>query len=82
VNEELERMRKEAVVANLRKYPGLCLEILRKSTKNLSGQPLSGPRFEPGTSRVPSWSVKYSTKTFGKLNFKLKHVYNHGLIIK
>jgi hypothetical protein len=33
VNNELERMWKEAVVAQLRYYPGICLEGLRKTTK-------------------------------------------------
>jgi hypothetical protein len=33
---ELERMWKEAVVAQLRYYPGNCLEGLRKTTNDLS----------------------------------------------
>jgi hypothetical protein len=33
----------------LSSYPSICLEALRKTTKNLSGQPVLGPRFEPET---------------------------------
>jgi hypothetical protein len=36
---------------NLRCYPGICLGGLGKATKNLPGQPMSGPRFEPGPFR-------------------------------
>jgi hypothetical protein len=35
VTDEMERMWKEAVVANLRHYPDLCLEGLRKTKKHL-----------------------------------------------
>jgi hypothetical protein len=35
VNDELERMWKEAVGPNLRHYPGICLEGPRKTSKNL-----------------------------------------------
>jgi hypothetical protein len=31
---ELERISKEVVVANLRYYPGICLGVPRKNTKN------------------------------------------------
>jgi hypothetical protein len=54
----------------LRHYPGIFLEVLRKTTKNLSqGSWLQGPRFEPGTSWIPSRSVSHSTTTFGDLSF-------------
>jgi hypothetical protein len=33
VNNELERMWKEVVIAYLRYYPGICLEELRKTTE-------------------------------------------------
>jgi hypothetical protein len=33
----------------LRSYPSICLEALRKTTKNLSGQPVFRLRFEPET---------------------------------
>jgi hypothetical protein len=36
MNEELETMWKEAVVAYLKYYPGISLEGQRKTTKNLS----------------------------------------------
>jgi hypothetical protein len=51
---------------NLRYYPGIRLEGLRKITTNLSGEPASKPRFEPGTSRIRG-SVNYSTTTFGHI---------------
>jgi hypothetical protein len=50
----------------LRYYPGIRLEGLQKTTKNLNqdrGSP--GPRIEPGTSRIRSRSVNHSTTTFG-----------------
>jgi hypothetical protein len=34
--DELERLWKEIVMAYLRHYPGICLEGLRKKTKNLT----------------------------------------------
>jgi hypothetical protein len=37
----------------------------RKTTKNLSGYSVSGPRFEPGTSRIQSRNANHSTTTFG-----------------
>jgi hypothetical protein len=36
---------------NLMYYSGICLEEPTKTTKNLSGQSVSGEIFEPGTSR-------------------------------
>jgi hypothetical protein len=46
---ELERMWKEAVVANLSYYPGICLEALGKTTKNLSQDSWSpGRDLNPG----------------------------------
>jgi hypothetical protein len=35
-----------------RYYPGICLEGLRKTTKNQSGKPISEPRFECKTFRI------------------------------
>jgi hypothetical protein len=34
VNDELQRMWKEAIVTYLRYYSGMCLEVLREATKN------------------------------------------------
>jgi hypothetical protein len=48
----------------LRYYPGICLDELRKTTKNLRVAGL-GPRFEPGISLIRSRSVNHSTTTFG-----------------
>jgi hypothetical protein len=36
MNDESERMYKEAIVPNFRYYRGICLEVVRKSTKNFS----------------------------------------------
>jgi hypothetical protein len=44
MNDELERIWKEAVVAHLRYYPGICLMGLRKTMKTLSYDSLSSGR--------------------------------------
>jgi hypothetical protein len=66
VNNELERMWKEAVVAKFmvlsRHLPGGTKE---NHEKPQSGQPVSGPRIEHGTSRIRSRSANHSTTTFG-----------------
>jgi hypothetical protein len=36
MNDELEMIWKEVVMAQLRHYPGICLERLRKTTETLS----------------------------------------------
>jgi hypothetical protein len=47
------------------------LEGLNKTMKNLNQDSRSpGPIFEPGTSRIQSWIVNYSTTTLGS-NFLL-----------
>jgi hypothetical protein len=44
--------------------PSICLEGLNKTTKKpKSRQPVPGPRFEPGTSRILNRSVNHSNKT-------------------
>jgi len=49
-------------------YPGIRLEGLRKTTKNLNEDSRSPePRIETGTFRIRSKSVNYSTITFGLL---------------
>jgi hypothetical protein len=53
---------------NFKIYPGILLEILRKITKNLAGEPLSGPRLNPETFRARSRNFKHSKTTFGSLN--------------
>jgi hypothetical protein len=51
---------------NLRSYPSIRLEILRKTMKNLNEDSLSpGPRFEPGTSRIRSRSVNAQAERTG-----------------
>jgi hypothetical protein len=50
---------------NLRYYPSICLEGPKKTTRNLSGEPVSGPRFQPGTSRIQIRSFNHSTKKSG-----------------
>jgi hypothetical protein len=49
----------------LRYYPGICLDGLRNTTNIKSALPVSGPRFEPGTSKIRSSAVNHSTTTFG-----------------
>jgi hypothetical protein len=45
-----KRSRRKQSWPNLRCYSGICLEGLSKITKNKSGWPVSGPKFEPRTS--------------------------------
>jgi hypothetical protein len=52
---------------NLRYYLGICLEGLKKNTKHMPGEPISGPIvFEPGTSRIRTRSVNRSAATFSR----------------
>jgi len=44
-NNELEKIRKEEVVANLRTYPGICLDELRETTNTLSQDSRSWAEF-------------------------------------
>jgi hypothetical protein len=53
----------------LKYYPGFCLEGLRKTTKISARIALSGPRFEPGTSRRQSRNANHSTTTLGVFVF-------------
>jgi hypothetical protein len=41
-------------------YPGIYLEVPRKTMRNVSGQQVPGPKFEPGTSRVQSKRADHS----------------------
>jgi hypothetical protein len=50
---------------NLRHYPGMCLEGLRKTSKPPSGDLVSGSRLEPWTTQIWSRSVYHSTTAFG-----------------
>jgi hypothetical protein len=51
---------------NLRYYNGIYLKALQRNhEENQSGQSVSGPRFEPGNSRIRSRNVNHSTVTFG-----------------
>jgi hypothetical protein len=51
---------------NSRSNPGICLEVVRKTTINLSQDNRSpAPKFEPGTSRIRCRSVNDSIVTFG-----------------
>jgi hypothetical protein len=53
---------------DLRYYADIQVERLRRATKILSqDKPISGPRFELGTSEIRSRSVRYSTTTFGQV---------------
>jgi hypothetical protein len=61
---ELDRVQKEDVWHNLRCYPGIYLEDLRKNHEKLqSGWPVSGPVFAPGTFRIGSRNANHSTAT-------------------
>jgi hypothetical protein len=66
MNNELERIRKEMVVAFFkalsRNLPGVTEE---KSGKSQSGWAVSGPTFELGTSRIGNSSANRSTETIG-----------------
>jgi hypothetical protein len=57
MTDELERTWKEAVMAQLRYYYGICLDGLRETMKNLSGYPVSQPRLELSTSLIQVYSV-------------------------
>jgi hypothetical protein len=65
----------------LRYYPGICLEGLRRTTKDLNQDSRSpGPRFEPGTSRIRSSVINHSTTTFRELlHVLLKYQYGMKL---
>jgi hypothetical protein len=69
VNDELERIWKEVVVPNLRYYPNICLEGLRKTTQNLSQDSWSlsqdfnlvPPKYKAGVLTIwPRCSVPWS----------------------
>jgi hypothetical protein len=51
VDDEFVSMWKEEAVKYF-KYPNIFLEGLKKTTKNLPEQPVSGPRFESWTSQI------------------------------
>jgi hypothetical protein len=57
VNNELERRWNEAVVAYLSVGT-------KETTKTLSGQPVSGPRFEPVFAQIRNRIVNYSIAMF------------------
>jgi hypothetical protein len=57
---EFERKRLQPT---LRYYPGICLEVLGKNhEKPQSGLPVSGPRFESGTSRTRMLTARLTTQ--------------------
>jgi hypothetical protein len=66
MNNELERIWKEAAVAQSRCYPGICLERRKRAKKKLeSGYQVSQLRFEPSTpseykSRAVVFNVGYA----------------------
>jgi hypothetical protein len=58
----------------LRFCSGVCMEGLRKTTKNLNQDSRSPvPRFEPGTSRIRNRSVNRSTTTFGQIQLSFRN---------
>jgi hypothetical protein len=50
-------------------------ESEKNHEKSQSGQSVSGPRFEPGTSRIRRRSVNHSTTTFGRRYLKFAEFY-------
>jgi hypothetical protein len=58
----------------LRHYLCVFLDRLRKTTKHLSGQPVSQQISEPGTSRVLSRSVNHSNTTFSIQQYRRKNL--------
>jgi hypothetical protein len=68
VNDKLERMWKEVLVDCFKVISRHSPGGTEKNHENpRSSWPVSGPTFEPGTSRIRSRSVKHSTTTFGNL---------------
>jgi hypothetical protein len=66
MNDELETMWKEAIIAYFYCYRGIFLERQSKNLENpQTERPVFGPRFERGTSRIRSRRVTQSTTTFG-----------------
>jgi hypothetical protein len=67
MNNELERIWKEAVVVQIevlsRHLPG---RTEKNHEKLQSGYPFSVPAFDPGTSRIRSKGANHSTTTFSK----------------
>jgi hypothetical protein len=49
---------------NLKHYPRICMEGPRKKKKTQTGQPVSRPKYEHGTSQIQR-SVNHSAETFG-----------------
>jgi hypothetical protein len=56
VNDELKRRRNKRQWPNLRYYPGICLEVLRKITITSVMTAVSGPTFENGDFLIRSRS--------------------------
>jgi hypothetical protein len=72
VNNKLERMWKEAVVAKS-KEPSRPGGTEENHENPQSGQPVSGLRFEPWTSRIRSRSANHSTTTFDAVCRQFKY---------
>jgi hypothetical protein len=63
MNNELERIWKGGSWRNLRYYPGICLEGLRKTTKTSVTIAVSGPGFDLRTSRTRGGSANHLATT-------------------
>jgi hypothetical protein len=62
---------------NLRHYLSMFPEgLIKIHEKFQPGYPVSGPRFEPGTSRIWNTSVNYSITTFGKSCNRIHNLHN------
>jgi hypothetical protein len=65
VNNDLERMWKEAILAELTYSSGICLAGTEKTHGRFeSGYPVSGPIFECGVPLIRSTIANHSTATF------------------
>jgi hypothetical protein len=81
INNELERMWKEAIVAQLKYYTNIYLERLKKTTQNLSQDSRSSrSRFEPETSRIRSRSANHSVATFSHTATWICFLEEYGVI--
>jgi hypothetical protein len=72
VSNELKRTRKEATVAKFKVVynPGICLERLRKTTKNLSGYQSPGRDFNPGPPEYEAEVLNTRTRNSVKFWFQ------------
>jgi hypothetical protein len=72
VNDKVETIWTEEIVANLRHYSGIFLKELRKTTKNLSQDSRSSGRdLNPGPPKYEAGVFDCSTTAFGEICLKI-----------